>query len=321
MQIVRSELLVTAENSKLVALGTVATVSGLIYGAWWYNNYLRNKPPTNWVRVGEISDLCIYPIKSLKALRPNSFECTPCGPRLGSIRDRTFAVVDDTGKVLSGRIYPRMSQITPTFNESNVKLSCPDHPTTVEFSLNDISREPKITEVWTVPVYGWDCGDKVAKWLSQCLLKQDEGMRLIYCVNQEKAKDVNPKINKANVDNINIGSSDGGFYSDAVSYHLISDVSTQYLNTRSNGEIISSLNFRPNFVVKGDRLIPFEEDNWKWLKIGDVVFQNISACTRYRNLRDPRKRQALPGPSMGIYLGLRSGGKVNVGDPVYVPEY
>lgn len=77
------------ENSKLVALGTVATVSGLIYGAWWYNNYLRNKPPTNWVRVGEISDLCIYPIKSLKALRPNSFECTPCGPRLGSIRDRS----------------------------------------------------------------------------------------------------------------------------------------------------------------------------------------------------------------------------------------
>ncbi|WP_439895655.1 MOSC domain-containing protein, partial [Sodalis-like endosymbiont of Proechinophthirus fluctus] len=60
---------------------------------------------------------------------------------------------------------------------------------------------------------------------------------------------------------------------------MISDASTEYLNTRSNGEIISSLNFRPNFVVKGEKLIPFEEDNWKWIKIGETVFRNISPCT------------------------------------------
>ncbi|EEB11064.1 molybdopterin cofactor sulfurase, putative [Pediculus humanus corporis] len=337
-------------NSKLLTFGTVVTVSGLIYGAWWYNNYIKTKPPKNWFKIGEISELCIYPIKSCKALKPNSFDCTPLGPQYGTLRDRIFGVFDDNGKVISGKAYPRLSQINPKFTGPVVTLSSPDMTTQVEFSLNDIRGGPiKTIDVCIDKMKGWDCGENVAKWLSKCILKEEKGLRLFYYASPEKPKKVNPKITKmTDISNISLTDDDGGYFSESVSYHLISDASTEYLNTRSNGEVISSLNFRPNFVVKGEKLLPFEEDNWEWIKIGKAVFKNISPCTRcifttvnpntgqrsksmepltsmkrYRSLRDPRKRQVMPSPSMGIYLGFRSEYpkiKVSVGDSIYVPE-
>ncbi|EEB11070.1 molybdopterin cofactor sulfurase, putative [Pediculus humanus corporis] len=318
---------------------------------WKYNNYLKNKPPKNWIKIGEISELCIYPIKSCKAFKSDYFECTPFGLKSGTLRDRSFVILNDKGNVISGRIYPKMSQIFTVSNGSTFKLSSPDMSDgEIEFTLDDIEKgKTKTFEIWTVPIEGRDCGDKIGKWLSKCILNEEKGLRLFYCASLNKGKRMNPKITKiTNLTKVPLNENDGGFFSDSVSYHLISNVSTEYLNTRSNGEIITPLNFRPNFVVKGERLIPFEEDNWEWVKIGNAVFKNLSPCTRcifttvdpatgqrsknmepltsmkrFRNLRDPRKRQIMPSPSMGIYLGLRtyqSDIKVSVGDSVYVPE-
>ena len=41
---------------------------------------------------------------------------------------------------------------------------------------------------------------------------------------------------------------------------------------------ITTSNFRPNFVVKGPKA--YAEDNWEWVKIGNIVFENVKPCTR-----------------------------------------
>lgn len=53
------------------------------------------------------------------------------------------------------------------------------------------------------------------------------------------------------------------------------------LNSRISEKDIAALNFRPNLVIKGEKLIPYEEDHWDWIKIGDVVFRYLAPCTRY----------------------------------------
>lgn len=71
----------------------------------------------------------------------------------------------------------------------------------------------------------------------------------------------------------------GGFTGKA-SFHLISQASIDELQSRITDRTVRALNFRPNLVVKGEKLIPFEEDKWKWVKIGDVIFRQLSPCFR-----------------------------------------
>lgn len=59
---------------------------------------------------------------------------------------------------------------------------------------------------------------------------------------------------------------------------LINQGSIDELN-RHMDHVITPLQFRPNFVVKGPKA--YEEDHWNWVRIGDnVVFRNIKPCTR-----------------------------------------
>lgn len=42
---------------------------------------------------------------------------------------------------------------------------------------------------------------------------------------------------------------------------------------------IAAEDFRPNILVEGTKK-PFDEDEWQYIKIGDVVFRNIVPCLR-----------------------------------------
>lgn len=68
-------------------------------------------------------------------------------------------------------------------------------------------------------------------------------------------------------------------YSDLSSYLLINKASVDELNTRLP-ESVSVRHFRPNIVIEGEDATAFTEDNWDWIKIGDVIFRNVKPCTR-----------------------------------------
>lgn len=66
---------------------------------------------------------------------------------------------------------------------------------------------------------------------------------------------------------------------DASNYMLINQASMDELNSHLD-HVVPPLQFRPNFVMKGTAGA-YEEDNWKWVKIGDnLIFRNIKPCTR-----------------------------------------
>lgn len=80
--------------------------------AWWFwTRRQKEEPPKKWRKVGELSDLVVFPVKSLGPVRLNTMECTPLGLRDGWLRDRILMVIDMNGQFITGRQLPRMVQV------------------------------------------------------------------------------------------------------------------------------------------------------------------------------------------------------------------
>ena len=100
----------TAGQLLAVAAG-VGVATALGYGVYRLLQYrATQQPPSEWHRVGEVSDLWIYPIKSCGAVRVRQFQCSPIGPQVGFLRDRIFMVVKSAdGKFITGRSHPTIT--------------------------------------------------------------------------------------------------------------------------------------------------------------------------------------------------------------------
>ena len=130
---------------------------------------------------------------------------------------------------------------------------------------------------------------------------------------------------------------------------IASEASLEALNEKlveGGKEAIPMSRFRPNIVVKGTSLKPFEEDRWKVVAIGDTVFAIVKACPRCKQSctdqttgivspeMEPMKtmksfrRSHGNQPSNGdvffaqnaIPIGRLEGKTIRVGDPVRILE-
>lgn len=234
----------------------------------------------------------------------------------------------------TARTYPRMVLITPRIKGNIMRLLAPG----MDEIQVDIEKLYTITERIKITIRkdecsAIDCGEDAARWFSKFLLNKDEGLRLVFYPSNEPKPYVAPKNYKfKSADRIDTGS-----LHDETSYMLMNVASVDDLNERLD-KPVTPLQFRPNFVVKGPDA--WEEDNWKWLKIGnEAVFKVIQPCTRcalttvdpmsgerskdeepLKTLRKYRLFQSISStsPVLGIHLGLRQPGRVRTGDAVYV---
>ncbi|KAF5301665.1 hypothetical protein FQA39_LY19094 [Lamprigera yunnana] len=132
-------------------------------------------------------------------------------------------------------------------------------------------------------------------------------------------------------------------YSDLATALIMTEASVRDLQERLPNSDVSVHNFRPNFVIDGD-LQPYTEDEWDWIKIGDVVFRNVMLCGRcalttinpetaefskkYEPITTMRKYRTVTkigsgpaSPTMGIYAGIKLKGIVKLKDTVYVGKH
>ncbi|XP_046395152.1 mitochondrial amidoxime reducing component 2-like [Ischnura elegans] len=328
----------TRHNATL-GIATLAAVSVAIAGltAWWKKKQARGRIPSKWKRVGEIMEIYCFPIKSCGVIRLTEGQCTTLGLQNGMLRDRVFMVTDLKNNFVTGRAYPKMTQIRPSINEAIFSLEAPGM-LSICIDMKQLTQGKLITaKVWGQPVKAVDCGEEAATWFSRCLLGEETGLRLVYFPSAAPCRPV--RQNNAVFETIL--EEDSGALPDATSFSLLSESSVADLNRRLEKEV-TALQFRPNFVVRGT-YSPYEEEDWEWIQIGEAVFRNIKPCTRcvfttvdpYNGQKDPgmqplkelrsyklimdEKLRPFTGesPVMGIHLGLRKHGMVKVGDPVY----
>ena len=214
-----------------------------------------------------VSELTIYPVKSLGAINLSHMQIDDFGPA----GDRRFVVADARGRFVTQRDYPRMTLIQIKQRDSAIEFSAAEMPT---FSLalpntESDDMEPKDVAVkeiiiWRDSVMARDMGDAIAAWLSSFI---GSDVRLYY-MPDDSVRAIDPQYSR---------SGDRVSFTDGFPVLLIGVTSLDELN-RALPEPIASLRFRPNIVVAGAEA--YAEDKWKRVRIGDIEFDVVKPCSR-----------------------------------------
>ena len=213
-----------------------------------------------------VSELNIFPIKSCKGFSLPEGVTT----LRGFAWDRQWMIVQDDGKFLTQRQIPRMSQILPTVvTESpdsdivQMHLTAPDMPP-LTIKSTGIGETRRVV-VWNDTCEAVDEGPQVAEWLTDYLKTSCSLVRFA----PQFVRQVDEKYKNNDVDQVG--------FADGFPFLLISEPSLTDLNERLQ-EKLPMNRFRPNIVVTGCG--PFAEDDWKTIKIGDLLFHVVKPCSR-----------------------------------------
>lgn len=206
----------------------------------------------------EISEINIYPVKSLKGISINE----ALVERRGLEFDRRWMLVDEQGEFITQRENPRMATVSVALKEDGWRVSAAGFADlAVPF---EIEGEPLNVRVWQSTGRAVSYPRQINEWFSDVLQKN---CRLVF-MPDEFERQVNPQFNKNN---------DIVSFADGYPLLLIGENSLKDLNEKLENRIPMN-RFRPNLVVAGSAA--FAEDHWKKIRIGSTVFRAAKPCAR-----------------------------------------
>lgn len=261
-----------------------------------------------------LAALGLHPLKSGRALSPQVAAVEPAGLR----HDRRWMIVDAAGRFVSQREDPRLGRIVPSIDDDALRLSAPGAPD-LTVPLRPAAGPARRVTIWDDEVEARGCGDAADTWVEGVL---GAGHRLVVLADPT-ARPADPAYAREG---------DAVSFADGFPYLLTTTASLDEL-TRRAGTALTMARFRPNLVVAG--ATPFEEDRWRRIRVGEVVFRVVKPCARcVVTTLDPDTLEAGPEPlrtlarfravdgkvHFGQNLLLDGGGTLRVGDPVEVVE-
>lgn len=301
--------------------------------AWW----MRRNTDALFEKVGHVTKLYLYPVKSCKGLPLTEAECNSYGMTYNGISDRGFVVMTSEGKFVHARQYPKMVLIAITDKGANVELTAPGKsPILLEKrAILDKTNSKRIELFFGESVPGQDCGDEVANWINDYL--GTDGFRLMRYVEGMEPRDIHGLTWKTW--DVATAEGDTALYTDAAAFLLMNKASIDDLNSRLD-KPLTEKTFRPNILIEGPDA--FEEDKWSEIKIGEKVRMRCTdecprcsfitvdpvTATKARDgepLKTLRKYRCLKkfgenfkeSPAFGINTTADVNGVIKVGDPVY----
>ncbi len=202
-----------------------------------------------------LTDLYRYPIKSTFGEWLTTSFVSP----LGLPFDRAWMVADATGHMVTGRTDPALVQVIAQVGMDGLTLRAPGREDL--FVASNQFQVPAPASVWRDEFDAKAGSANADAWLSEFLGKS---VRLLYCGEQPNRR-MRSQPDQALT------------FADGYPLLLIGQGSLDELNRRVGREL-SMRRFRPNLVVAGAG--PFAEDDWKKIRIGEVVFSIEKPCER-----------------------------------------
>ncbi|MBD1805401.1 MOSC domain-containing protein [Microcoleus sp. FACHB-SPT15] len=207
----------------------------------------------------KLSGIYIYPIKSARGI---SLETAQVENR-GFQYDRRWMLVDETGKFMTQRKFPRMALIGVRLEGNQLIVEAPNHGSiAIPTSLD--SGDTIFVQVWNDVCEAISLTAEVNQWFSeflgtscQLVFMPERSHRLVsshYSMQNELVS-----------------------FADAFPFLLTSEASLQDLNERLD-EPVPMNRFRPNLVVSGCEA--FAEDTWRQIRIGSILFHVVKGCDR-----------------------------------------
>lgn len=209
-----------------------------------------------------VSNLYIYPIKSTMGISLPHADIN----ELGLAFDRRFVISDNSGQFITARTEPTLCLVKSTLTEKGITLSAPNMPT-LTLAYENFSEQYQNVTVWDDNIAGQFCSTEASSWFSDYLQRP---CQLLYF------GEASSRIKKTNKDDAREIA-----FADGYPLLLISQASLDDLNQRlsaNNQQSVSMAQFRPNIVV--DNCLPFAEDSWQHIRIGDVEFKVSKPCER-----------------------------------------
>jgi len=245
----------------------------------------------------KVSQLNVFPVKSCGGIELKTAEIVARGIK----HDRRWMVVDPKGKFVTMRDLSGLTLIQPTFefakspndldylvltsvDKNNlIKISMPsDSPINMPIYMESINKRTNAgkrrkIEFWGFPLEAVDEGDECAAFLQKCLNVECRLVR----IPEDFVRPLDPSWAPPSIVSTNNKPAQTGF-ADNYPFLVASEASLEELakhvpNTTPN---FVMRRFRPNIVISG--CSPFEEDTWKKIKIGELIFENIKPCSRCR---------------------------------------
>jgi uncharacterized protein len=280
-----------------------------------------------------VTDLATYPVKSCAGIHLQEARITPRGLEL----DRDFMLIDDDGDFVSQRKVPALALIVPTVGAGSITLAAPG----MENAELPLQIDPDDNRLLTAtvhgrPVMGQIVGEDLNEWFTTFLpaWKGNRCFRLLH-VREDVPRYIKSRYQEPGASNL-LG------FADANSMLLASEASLAKLNDELEQPVPMN-RFRPNIVVDGDDLAPYDEDYWIKLEIGCLTAFVVKACDRCvipdvdqltavtgkavrRALRTRKGVNAYDHSQQGVFFAqnlnhvYEPGVKVSVGDPVRVIE-
>lgn len=209
-----------------------------------------------------VSNLYIYPIKSTMGISLPQANID----ELGLAFDRRFVISDNSGQFITARTEPTLCLVTTVLTAAGMELSAPNM-TTLVLSYQEFSNQYQNVIVWDDEIAAQLCSTEANSWFSEYLQRP---CQLLY-FGEASTREKGLKTDKARK----------LAFADGYPLLLISQASLDDLNQRllaDNQKTVSMAQFRPNIVV--DNCLPFAEDGWQYIRIGDMEFKVSKPCER-----------------------------------------
>lgn len=261
-----------------------------------------------------IASLHLHPLKSCAQLDVDALEITPRGPA----GDRRWMIVDVDGRFVTARQRPEVVGIRAVPVAGGLRLDAPGMPTLhVPIPAPDATRQA--ASIWKDTVQALRCTPDADGWVTRYLGRPASLVHMDETVERP-------------VDPAYAAPGDIVSFADAYPLLVISQAALDGLNARL-ARPVPMARFRPNLVVAASAA--HAEDGWRRVRIGDIDFDAVKACTRCvfttvdpaSMTRDPdgeplrtltTYRRTPAGVTFGMNLIPRGTGMVRRGDAVSV---
>ena len=207
----------------------------------------------------KLTSIHIYPIKATRRVPLDEAVVKP----RGLAHDRRWMLVDENGKFLTQREHARLGLVRAQVQPSHLAIQAPSmEPLAVPFPGWGAARRP--VQIWKDEVAAVEADAAAHVWFSRYL---GIACRLIY-MDEAAARPVDPQYDPGGCE---------VSFADGYPLLLTTEASLADLNTRLDAPVPMT-RFRPNLVVSGGEA--FDEDGWRMVRIGEVLFHVVKPCAR-----------------------------------------
>ncbi|MEK2645858.1 MOSC domain-containing protein [Bdellovibrio sp. BCCA] len=206
----------------------------------------------------KIEELYIYPIKSARSQSLKEMKITIEGPD----GDRQWMLIDENGKFISQRTLPKLATVEVFHDEASLTIGF--QKMFFKISKNSSFQRKVKVQVWNDTFEAALEADLYSQALSQYL---GVNCRLVRYApySQRRVRSLSmewkPEVR----------------FADGRPLQILNLKSLEELNSRLPSPVGAD-RFRANIVYAGN--VPYEEEQWKRIKVGEVIFSQPKKCSR-----------------------------------------